>query len=264
MPPTSGYAYPVTQPKSNKGMVIAITLLGIAVVALSGVIFSRMLAQPAQKDSGKVVQAPAHSGPGNVVQAPAGTKPSQPVQAPGGTPPPPPVEKIDVAAIDDYLRFLKKVEDEKQGIIRKQMADQLALLVQVKSLSATIEGEDYNNAFDNAHKTMDTNTNEWDKLAQYFNTKSPPPACVELRNKYYDHLGKVSAAIFKVNNAMSQIRSNPSNALSELTQMQGKTSGEVDAAIQSADDALYDVCKQFNLRKEFDIRGDAPTASMFR
>jgi hypothetical protein len=248
---------------------ITIALLALLVAGLGAYIVHGQLTQKAAASSeGQLVQAPGQSNSGAMVQAPGNSGSGAPVQAPADNPPgkmvQTPGETVNVADIDDYLTFLKQIEASKQQLIRRQMSDELVLLTQVKALSATIDENDYNSTFNNANKSMNSNAQEWEQLTTTFNKRVPPPACVDLRNKYYDHLGKIQAAIFKVNSALSQVQSSPSTALRELTDMQGKASADVDSAIQSADDALYDVCKQYNLRKEFDIKGDSGSSALLR
>jgi hypothetical protein len=252
----------------NRPLWIITILLCLAVV---GMILSfalgRMTQKPAQDGNGPLVQAPGQANPGGLVQAPGDVRPTAPIQAPQGVqptqPPVAPAGNANPAEIDDYLKFLKEVEARKQRLISKQMADELMMLNQAKGLSATIDENDYNNTFKNTNENMTRNAQEWDQLSTFFNSRQPPAACVDLRNKYFDHLGKIQAAIFEVNSLMSQVQSNPSEALHKLTAMQGKTSIEVDSAIQAADDALYDVCKKYNLRKEFEIKGDSGSGGAF-
>ncbi len=255
------------RPKAANGPVIAIvTVLLLAVMSLGAMFLfqktgksedGKLVSAPANAGAGGLVQKPAEANPGGTVQAPAETKPAGVVQQPDTTQPFP-------ADIDDYLKFLKRIEQKKQTLIRKQTGDALLMLTQAKGLSGTIEEKDYNDAFKNMNDNMRKNSAEWNELTQEFNSKQPPSSCVDLRNKFLDQLGKIQASIFAVNDALAHVQTDPSSVLHSLTQMQGKTSADVDTSIEAADSALADVCDKYRLKKDFDIRGDSGSSGLLR
>ena len=262
---------PFAPPKSNnKPMLAIVGVLVLAILALGGVVVKGLMTKKAEaNNAGQLVQAPGAANTGGLVQAPGDGNPNQLVQAPADSKPGNVVQKPNEATpfpsdIDDYLKFLKRIEARKQELIRKQTGDALLLLTQAKGLSATIEESDYNNTFSNINKNMNYNAGEWETLTRELETRTPPEACRDLHNKYYDQLGKVQGVIIAVNDALAKVQTNPTDALHNLTEMQGKTSQQVDASIQSADDALAAVCDRYKLKKDFDIKGDAGSASMFR
>lgn len=253
-------------PGTNRNpLLIAIAVLLIALLGVGAI-----LLQKANKgDTGKIVAAPADAGNGGIVQAPAAATPNQTIQAPAQANPAPVVQQPDAAPpfpadIDDYLKFVKEIERKKQALISKQLGDALLMMTQAKGLSGTIEEKDYTDAFNNMNATMQKNSQDWNNLTRDFSARQPPQACVDLRNKYLNQLGKIQAVTFAVNDAMAHVQSDPSNVLHMLTGMQGKASAEVDSAIEAADGALADVCDKYHLKKDFDIRGDSGSASMFR
>lgn len=254
-------------PRSNRNPMLAMGIVLILAVMSLGAI---LLVQKAGKsENGKLVAAPANAGPGSLVQAPTEANRNATVQAPAEAKPNGVVQQPDTtqpfpADIDDYLKFLKRIEQKKQALIRTQTGDALLLLTQAKGLSATIEEKDYNDAFKNMNGTMQKNSQDWNALTQEFTNRQPPPACVDLRNKFLDQLGKIQAAIFAVNDALAHVQTDPSSVLHSLTQMQGKTSADVDASIEAADSALSDVCDKYRLKKDFDIRGDSGSSGLLR
>lgn len=246
----------VTPRGDNRPLLITLVVLLALAVAGVGALLVRgsLLQKPTQSAPTTLVQAPAQSSPGTLVQAPAESEPTKVVQAPTETAPPP----TDVI---DYLAFLKRIEASKQALIRKQTGDALLLMAQMKGLSASIEGEDYNNTVNNFNRGMSYNADEWNQLTAALQQRTPPESCQDLHNKYYDQLGKIQAMIVAVNDAVSKIQSDPSSALHALTDMQGRASADADAAIMAADMALSEVCDRFHLRKDFDIKTDSGSAS---
>ncbi len=247
-------------------MMAVIAVLVLAVLGLGAMV---LIQKAGKNDPGKLVAAPTNLGNGSLVQRPteagAGATVSAPADAkPNAIIPQPDTAQAFPADIDDYLKFVKRIERQKQGLIGTQTGDALLMMTQAKGLSASIEEKDYTDAFKNMKTTMQKNSGDWNALTQEFNNRQPPPACVDLRNKYLNQLGKIQAAIFAVNDAISQVQTNPSNVLHDLTAMQGKTSAEVDASIEAADSSLADVCDKYRLKKDFEIRGDSGSNGLLR
>ncbi len=247
-------------------MLAIVALLVLAVLGLGAMV---LIQKAGRSDPGKLVAAPANAGNGGLVQKPAEATSGATVQAPAETKPNAIVPQPDNAQpfpadIDDYLKFVKRIERQKQALIGTQTGDALLMMTQAKALSATIEEKDYTDAFKNMKSTMQKNSQDWNALTQEFNNRQPPPACVDLRNKFLNQLGKIQAALYAVNDAISQVQTNPSNVLHDLTQMQGKTSADVDSSIEAADSALADVCDKYRLKKDFEIRGDSGSNGLLR
>jgi len=249
-PPFAPYK---SSPIPNKGVAIAV-LLVVAVVA-SGMYWqtSRLTRASGQGVLGNLVNAPGQSKGVGMVAAPGETPKNEMVQAPGEG-------KERPIAIEDYLKFLKEIENSKQRLIRSQTGEALKMMTMAQTLKATIETEEYNSTFKDLNNTMNFQAEDWNKLTSQFQTRTPPAACQELHDKYYDHLGKMQTMMMQVNDAMNAVSSNPQDALKRLTQLQGKASIEMDEAIRKADESLEDVCSKAGIRKDFDIRGDASSS----
>jgi len=256
----------MAQPKARNPLVAVVTVLVLAVLGLGAMV---LVQKAGKSDPGKVVAAPANAGPGGVVLAPAEGTPNRVVTAPEQVKTPEVVPQPDntqafPADIDDYLKFLKRIEARKQALIRSQTGDLLLMMTQAKALSATIEEKDYNDTFKSMNGNVQKNSQDWNALNQEFNNRQPPPACVDLRNKYLDQLGKIQSSIFAVSDALAHVQSNPQDALHVLTGMQGQASANIDASIEAADSALADVCDKYRLKKDFDIRGDSSSTGLLR
>jgi hypothetical protein len=259
--PSGVFTPTLAPPRSNTKplLITLIALLVLVAVGLGAVLVRGSLVQkPAQSTPTTLVQAPGQGSPNNLVQFPAESEPNKVVQVPTETAPPP----TDVI---DYLAFLKKIEASKQALIRKEMGDLLTQLPEVKGLSASTDGGDYDSVFGNLSKSTNYSADEWNQLTTEFQQRTPPDSCRDLHNKYYDQLGKIQAMIVAVSDALSRVQNDPSSALHALTDMQGKASADIDTSVSAADDSLADVCHQYGLRKDFDIKGDpSSSASLFR
>lgn len=237
----------------SKQILLGLVLLAGGVGAAMYFKSNRVAGAAGQGVLGNLVNAPGAGKGLDMVQAPGDAPKNEMVQTPGRG-------KERPIEIEDYLKFLKEVENTKQRLIRTQTGEALKMLTMAQTLRAKIEEEDYNSAFKGINTTMNFQAEDWNKLTTAFQSKTPPAACQELHDKYYDHLGKLQTMIMQVNDAMGEVASNPQDALGKLTQLQGKASGDMDEAIRKADDSLADVCSKAGLRKDFDIRGDASSS----
>lgn len=255
---------------NTRPLKIAAAVLLLIVAGLGAMLLKGQLAQKTgQTPTGKLVQAPGENQPIqlvqrpgeqtpiNMVQRPAEQKPINVVQDPVDTAPPP-------ADIIDYLAFLKKLEAAKQVLIRKQTGDALSLMAQAKGLSGSVDENDYNSTLGNISKNVNYSAEDWNQLSITLQQRTPPDSCRELHNRYYEHLGKIQALMVAVNDAMSKIQSDPSNALQALTQMQGKAGADADAMAAIADEALSNLCRRYHLHKDFDIKTDSGPSSLLR
>ena len=247
-------AFPAS-PRSNRLMIAAITVLLLAVLCLAGFLVRGALVQaPGDGRTGSLVQAPGNSRSGAPVQAPADSNPNKVVQAPAPT--------MSTAGIDDYLRFVRQVEDQKMALTKKELSAALVSSASQlgKQAEAATDDEKSKGYLPGVAQESAGIERDWNALSATFAARQPPSSCIGLRDAYYAYLGKVQGMFFKFHSALAEAQSDPGKAISALTAMQGTASAEADASARSADDALYDICKKYNLRKEFDIKTD-PSSS---
>jgi hypothetical protein len=249
---------------------IVVAVLALALVGVLGaVVGGKMLQQPGQSAPGQLVQAPGAAGAGALVQAPAQTNPVSPVQAPADTRPPAIIQApgqpvVNTADIDDYLKFVRQIETLKQKLIHDELGNALEMMTKAQALGASIDEDQYNNTFKGIGDDTNKIADQWNQLSKRFEERTPPQACIELHNTYADQLAKIQAQVVAVHSALNKVQSDPSNAIHALTAMSGTASAEADSAAQAADDALSDVCKRYNLSKDFSIRTDSGSASLLR
>ena len=173
------------------------------------------------------------------------------VQAPGQT--------QNNADVDDYLKFLKKIEAKKQKLIKDELASALTNYAGLLGKeAAAVENEESQDQFlADIQKDSGDFPEHWNALTAEFNQRVPPSSCQDLHDKYYDHLGKIQGEFQQIQIATQKAFSNPSSAINDLTHMEGAASQEADESAKSADDALADVCSKYHLSKDFDITTDS-------
>ena len=238
--------------------VAAIAVFAVAAAALHGA---------SGRNSTRLAAAGGGVAGGNLVQAPAVNNSANLVQAAGSAQPAPLVSTVQTgppANVVDYLKFLKGVERRKEALIRKETGDALLMLDDVKALSGSIDDSTYNKTFKGVSGNTTSMADDWNSLTEYFNSVPPPVACQQLHDRYYDHLGKIQGMLSQVQDALSKVGSNSGDAIHELSNMQGKSSADADAAIQKADDALAAVCTEYQIPKDFSIRGDGGSSSILQ
>ncbi|MDE2127088.1 MAG: zinc ribbon domain-containing protein [Armatimonadetes bacterium] len=257
-------APPWPQKRSNrKAGAVAAAVGAIAVFAVA----AAALHAARGRDSTRLAAAGGAAGGGNLVQAPAVNSPANLVQAAGSSQPAPLASTAQTgppANVVDYLKFLKGVERRKEALIRKETGDALLMLDNVKALSGSIDDSTYNKTFQGVSGNTTSMADDWNSLTQYFNSVPPPVACQQLHDRYYDHLGKIQGMMAEVQDALGKVGSNAPDAIHELSNMQGKASADADTAIQKADDALAAVCSEYQIPKDFSVRGDGGASSILQ
>jgi hypothetical protein len=260
-------AVPFAQPKSNRNPILAIVIvLLLAVLSLGAM----LLVQNAHKsDNGKLVTAPANSGPGGLVQKPAEANPNTTVQAPAEAHPNGVVQQPDAtqpfpADIDDYLKHVRETERRKIALLGKELGVALVNKTNADALHASIDGDTYAKGTANISKGNTDTAADWNSLSIFFNSKTPPQACIDLRDKYLNQLAKVQGMVVAVQADFNRGMNGDASVLPDLTSSMAKYSQQADEAFKIADDSLSDVCDKYRLKKNFTISGEIGGSSMLR
>ncbi len=251
----------VTSNSGSKKLFAVIGLLAIAVLALGAFVAKGLVQKKGDGDKGQLVQAPGMGGAGTLVQAPGDSRPAPMVQAPGDSKRAPLVQQPDAPLptdVMDYLAHLRKVEATKHKLLREgnaylqTLASTLGAKITQGYMNFDQDGADPRSLPKDTAKMAGKYDQQWNELNQYFRTKQPPASCAVLAQKYQEHLDKIQTAMIKIIGALESNPENLQNALQEMQGMKGG-SGDIDAAMNSADRELDEVCRQFRLRKDFDI-----------
>ncbi len=260
-------ALPVAPKSKTNGPIIAVvTLLVLAVLGLGAML---LVQKSGKSEDGKLVTAPANAGNGGLVQKPAEASPGATVLAPAEAKPPVVVQQPDTtqpfpADIDDYLKHVKETERRKIVLISKELGNALQNKAKADSLHASIDGDTYNKDNKEITKGYADTSAEWNDLTVFFNSKTPPQPCIELRDKYLSQLGKIESMFANVRVLFNKGMNGDGSVLPELTANMTKWSQDADEANRIADDALASICDKYRLRKDFTIQGEPSGSSMLR
>lgn len=177
------------------------------------------------------------------------------------------------ADVIDYLRFLKEIETRRVLLQKKQVGE---LLKQSGDLTYAGATEDWTTdaperkqaeIYQNFQRSLAQWDTDWQELGAALLMRNPPAACVALRDRYMELVGKTSGVM---NRAGSQIATgfgeDRKGAVEALTQMRGSGLGtpskEIADACQAADEELLRVCKQSGISKDFDIQDESGGGSL--
>lgn len=220
----------------------------------------------------RVVQAPGTTPLGGPLTERAGRiSDAGPLTDKPGLVAPTPREPVEVI---DYLKFLKEIERERVTLQRQQVSQALKQSAALTGGNIMGEMDDnpevrHNQDYTNFQNVLAEMSQQWQQISQKFLSypKPVPQSCAALRDKYYDLLGKTSAAVASVGNAFSKaMGGDPGGALDALTSQQGSGLGtpsrEVADACVAANDELYAVRDKYNLKHDWDIKDDGGGPSL--
>jgi len=254
----------------NRNLKIAMATMIVVIAALSAaVVHGGLFHAPRSSENGSLVNAPGQSGPSSLVQAPGDSNANPLVQSPGTSQAPPDIERKpgeveNVADIVDYLKFLKGIEEDRQALQHTEYSHVQTLMTTMtaNTFREGLRGTDDSSAHGDPKvedvmpdqgKYIEQIHVDWQALSKRFVERQPPSACVDLRNKYLDQLGKTEAGISKAVGLIAASSKDPSAALQSAYAEQG-TSGNVDAALADAESELEGVFHKYGLHQNFRIR----------
>ncbi len=215
-------------------------------------------------EGGKVLEAKGLAAPGGpLLDRNARISEGGPLTNRSGLQTPPAPQPVDVI---DYLKFLKEIERQRVALEKQQVASALKASTDLTGGNLTAEMGDnpevqHRKDYANFQQLLNQMASQWQGLSQQFLTKQPPQSCQQLANRYYDLLGKTSAAMASVGNSFSKAMSgDASGALQSLSSERGSGIGtpskDVADACTAADDELAKVCDKFKIHKDFAIQDD--------
>jgi hypothetical protein len=249
-------AMPGSRPK--KGLIAGAAAV-LALAAIAGLIGMKLL----NPTGSRVVQATGSPlRPGPLTEGAGRVRSAGPLADQTGKITPPAPEPVDII---DYLKFLKDIERQRVLLSRQQMSELLKQSGALTYAGATADWttdepeQKYQETYSKFQQSLSKWAGDWQALSQRFLFKAAPQACAMLRDKYYDLLGKTSAAMTKVADSFSQaMGGNPEKAIDALTGIQGSGMGsasrDIGDACVEADQELASVCDRYKLRKDFDIQ----------
>lgn len=181
-----------------------------------------------------------------------------------------PTKKEMPQDVRDWLKHLERIEERKQQLTIKQIADMKVFEQMIGVLGPGIGELD---PYDQSGKEGETPEStakgkfedlrpDWKQLIQDFRDVPPPAECKPLADAFDSGINEIPAMIGDLVDVMNSIGTNPSGALQKVQQMKNKSYAGVDRSFQEADGLLSQVCDKYDERKWFNIKTDVVGGSL--
>ena len=250
---------------------IAIGVIGALGAAFIGLRAAGALGLGGTVGTPRSLQATGSGGP-PVLEALGGVQ--RPILRTEGSSGPPVLERPGQLVVmpDDiraWLEHLRRTEERRMRLAEDQTAELMVSLTllqggdplsNIGDLLNEDDPLDANSKAPSIQKTTDDTQRQrklWVELTTFFNSVPPPAECVPIRNEYDQVVRETGAMMSDIANVVDGASSNPQTALATLMRMQGKSKERVDRPATESDAMVGELCRKYNTRKWFDIRGDA-------
>ncbi len=162
-----------------------------------------------------------------------------------------------------YLEHLKKVDDARLELQRREVASMLGMMTkaQAANLEQWLKASDPDTQINEADSTAEAKkmtselNTEWQKLSAFFLSVPAPEPCATLAGQYYDALRGVLTSFQQINQKVADLD------VSALYMMKGQTDA-VDAKFTKTDTELSSVCTRYGIDKTFSITPDGGMPSV--
>lgn len=159
-----------------------------------------------------------------------------------------PLDPTDAAMpqeVRDWLTFLASIEQERQSMASAQLAAAAGI-----AGSANNSQDGGTSDYANAGIVMRA---AWADLSQRFNAEPAPQQCAGIRGLYNTTLTGTRTLMIDLLGAMRNAQQRPERAMVALTRIRDESLDRVDAPAESVDEAIDDLCANYNVDKWFDI-----------
>lgn len=172
--------------------------------------------------------------------------------------------------IREWLKHLERMENEKQNLTIKQMADMKIFEKMIGALGPSIgEMNPYDQTGDGGKSPEQFTKGKfeelkpaWQKLKADFEAVPPPAECKPLADAFGQGLNEIPAMVEDLNQVMNEMNTDPSKALSAVQGMKNRSYSTIDRAFQEADGQLSAICDKYKTAKWFNIKTDVVGGSL--
>ncbi len=260
--------------KKSKAPLIAGIAAALLLLALALFFGYRALTDRSAKvpQGTRVVDAPGvtPSGSGLVDKNARVQPPSRLTDVPGRVQAAQP-QPVDVI---DYLAWLAQMERRRRTADKAQLSGALGMSAGVTGDPLKVLMNPDGNwegglgkVMKGLRDTISKQVTEYQMLSAEVFRKVPPAACSELHHKYYDVFARITASLQHVQTQLGTVGEDPQKALDAVTAIggsgYGSASEDIDQSARRADDAYADVCKKYNITKDFVISTESGGFSPF-
>lgn len=149
------------------------------------------------------------------------------------------------ADVRNWLDHLASIEQERQALATQELGAVEGL---AGNSSSQADGGAANYA--NAGTLIRA---QWADLSQRFNAEAPPPECGSIRTMYNSTLTGTRALMTDLLTALRNAANSPERAMVTLTRIRNAANERVDQPAEMTDEAVEQLCSDFNVDKWFDI-----------
>jgi hypothetical protein len=170
------------------------------------------------------------------------------------------------ADVRAWLEHLERIERQRVAISQRQLGAMMVELATAQGAGAAEALRALANPDPDAPESappaerfggrIETLKAEWRLLVEEFNSLPPPRECAPVRNDYDQALRETGAMMLDVLDAIEMASTDPAGAVQKLTAMKGTSARRIDAAAESADRGVSEICERYGVRKWFTITGD--------
>ncbi|MBS1716735.1 MAG: zinc ribbon domain-containing protein [Armatimonadetes bacterium] len=177
------------------------------------------------------------------------------------------------ADIRAWLDHLSKIEEKKQDLTIRQIADLKVFMTKLQALGPAIGDLDpFGNGTplppdkapeDNNKSPQDVTQGKfedlrpaWEALATEFESVPPPDECKILASDYDHALKQIPAAAGDIASMLNTIQSDPSGAIGSLSKMRSSSYNDIDRYFTQADGELTRICAKYQTMKWFNLKPD--------
>jgi hypothetical protein len=104
----------------------------------------------------------------------------------------------------------------------------------------------------------------WVDLRSKFQTRQPPTECLPIADRYDQVLRETGGMMYDILQAVAVAERDPSQALSVLQAMKGKSREMIDAPAREADHGIAELCNRYGVAKWFSIQSDEAGGGIFQ
>lgn len=200
------------------------------------------------------------------------TAPTLPVVAPKPNPvlnEPAPVSTKMPDDIRDWLEHLRQTEQKRVDLAKDQIrhltiassefqassyANTLKSLIGEEAQNQEMPAEDANKK--RAADIVSSVRPDWKKLAEEFESRTPPAECQEIAAKYSQALRETGATTGDIIDTMYNLGSDPQQTIAKLEEIMKTHKERIDKPALEVDEGVAEICRKYDTRKWFDIQGN--------
>ena len=183
--------------------------------------------------------------------------------------------------IEDWLKWLEKIEKEKQLLTAKEQTQLMTMIASLQGASgltpagvqSLADPDNTSNsapAMDDAQRVAREMVKAWAALKRKFDTYPPPAECVPIGTAYDNGLGGMATNGQKLSDLLGGIAAKSEPNQGDANEAIGSAKGvgrdhpnDVDTELKNTDQLVQDICDKYSTHKWFSIDAHGGSGGMF-